>query len=361
MSEDAPATARDSFLNALSKEPWRFDFYTTLRRFERDRPDIPRIGDAGALRDEHLRLGHDPYFAFPASTFAQASETSPGRWRLIQSFLGLMGPQGALPLSTTEEAFRWQSAGDDAFSRFVDLFNHRFTQLFFRAWADARPIAHADRPKEDRFRDYVGSAAGFGQNIFHDADLIPDAAKTAFSGLIAPKAKSASRLRRLIRGLFGVDCRIEEFVGVWLQLEPVERSRLDGTSTLGVDLMAGGSYYSISDKIRLQLLMRDLDEYERYLPGTRRSDELCDLVFLHLGEDVEWEVELALPAREAPAATLGVTGRLGWTGWMGSDLRNPDDLLCDARFSPAEARAVRKGPARKGAVDEMTDSKRATT
>lgn len=329
-----------SFYSALRAEPWRFDFYSTLRRFERDRPDLPRLGDSGVLRDEHLRLGQDPYFAFPASTFSTASELSDGRWRLIQTFLGLMGPQGPLPSSTTEESFRWLCDGDDAFARFLDIFNHRFTQLFFRSWADSRPIAHADRPSQDRFKDYIGSAAGVGHDMFRDVDLVPGDVKTAYSGLLAAKAKSASRLRRLIRGVFRVSCDIDEFVGSWLHLDPAERSQLGGSCHLGIDAMIGGAFYSVSDKIRIRLHMRDLAEYERYLPGQRRNDELIDLVFLHLGDDVEWEVELALPASEAPAPVLGAAVRLGWTGWMASGNRRSDEILCDARFSPADARVA---------------------
>lgn len=334
----ALAPPRDPFHEALAAEPWGFDFYATLRRFERDSPALPRLGDSGSLREETLRLGQNPYFAFPASTFMTAQETAPGKWRLLQAFLGLLGPQGALPLALTGEAFNWVRQNDDGFARFLDLFNHRFLLLFFRSWADARPIAQADRPKLDRFRDYVGSAAGVGHELFHDADDVPDAAKIAYAGLVAPKAKSAARLKRLVRGLFGVECEVEEFVGLWLTLEPSERSSLDGKGRLGVDVMVGSSFYTISDKIRLRLHMRDLAEYERYLPGSRRCDELVDLVFFHLGDDIEWEAELALPADQAPAVQLGRSGRLGWTGWLASDQRSPDDILCDARFSPADFR-----------------------
>lgn len=353
--EVSTAPPRDPFRAALAEEPWRFDFYATLRRFERDTPELPRLGDSASLREETLRLGQNPYFAFPASTFMEAQETAPGKWRLLQAFLGLLGPQGALPLATTGEAYDWMRQQDLGFPRFLDIFNHRFLLLFFRAWADARPIAQADRPALDRFRDYVGAAAGVGHEIFRDADSIPDAAKIAYAGLAAPKAKSAARLRRLVRGLFGVECEIEEFVGLWLTLDPADRSSLDGRARLGVDLMAGGSFYSISDKVRLRLHMRDLAEYERYLPGSPRCDELTDLVFFHLGDDVEWEAELALPADQAPAVQLGRSGRLGWTGWLASDQRRPDEMLCDARFSPADFR--RAAAARDKAHPKLANGK----
>ena len=85
------------------------------------------------------------------STLSRAARDGQGRLALFVRFLGLLGPQGALPLAITEEAYGWSLAGDDAFPRFLDVFNNRFLQLFYRAWADARPIAQHERPEDDRF------------------------------------------------------------------------------------------------------------------------------------------------------------------------------------------------------------------
>ena len=82
---------------------------------------------------------------FPPRT-SRPSTTRDGRLRILVKFLGLLGPQGALPLATTEESLTWWLMRDDAFPRFLDLINGRFLQLFFRAWSDARPIAQHDRP-----------------------------------------------------------------------------------------------------------------------------------------------------------------------------------------------------------------------
>ncbi|MBL8587040.1 MAG: type VI secretion system baseplate subunit TssG [Methylobacteriaceae bacterium] len=317
-----------------------------LRRLERSHPDRPRIGDAATRRDDFVTLGQDPYFEFPASTVSDFRKDPTGRWRVLQKFLGLLGPQGALPLATTEEAYGWLLARDDAFARFCDLINHRFLELFFRAWADARPVAQHDRPKDDRFRDYVASTIGLGTPIYRDLDSVPDSGKIAYAGLVGAKAKGAARLRRLIRGLLGVECEIDEFVGAWLTLEPQDRSHLGAQSRLGVDMMAGGSFYSIEDKIRIRLFMSDMAEYERFLPGAYRCEELTDLVFFYLGDEIEWEVELAIPAEKAPAVRLGKAGRLGWTSWSAPSWSGDRRWLCDARFHPAERRRQTRSAAR---------------
>lgn len=64
---------------------------------------------------------------------------------------GFLRPAGGLAAHATIEAFTWSNQHDASFARFTDIFANRFQQLFFRAWADARPIAHWDRPASDHF------------------------------------------------------------------------------------------------------------------------------------------------------------------------------------------------------------------
>ena len=146
--------------------------------------------------------------------------------RLKARFLGMFGPQGALPLTTTEEAYNWLLERDDAFPRFVDIVQRRFLALFFRAWADARPITQHDRPDEDRFRAYIGAMIGIGTPAFRDADSISDFAKLPYAGLLAARVKSVSRLRAFLTSYLETRVEIEEFVGSWLELDPTERTRL---------------------------------------------------------------------------------------------------------------------------------------
>lgn len=322
-------------LDGAPKEPWRFDFFAVLRALERRNAGRPRIGDAGALREDYARLGQNPYMDFPASTIAAYEPRGADGARILTKFLGLLGPQGALPLSTTEEAYGWLNAGDDAFPRFLDILNHRFLQLFFRAWADSRPIAQHDRPNEDRFEVYVGSAAGLGSPIFRGLDAVDDRAKLCFAGLLGAKAKSAARLRAIIAGHFGVAVEIEEFVGSRLALDPADRSRL-GEASLGRDLLVGATVYSVQDKIRIRITAPDMKAYRRFLPDGDFCEPLADLVYFYVGDELDWDVELAIPAREVAPMKLGLSGDLGWTGWVAPDWAAGVALRRDARLNPAE-------------------------
>ncbi|MGY3466447.1 hypothetical protein ACVW0I_003318 [Bradyrhizobium sp. LM6.11] len=54
-----------TLIDQMKAEPWRFDFFHTLRQFERANPDRPRIGDSAARRDEYIELGQSALSGVP--------------------------------------------------------------------------------------------------------------------------------------------------------------------------------------------------------------------------------------------------------------------------------------------------------
>jgi type VI secretion system protein ImpH len=326
-----------TFLRNLESEPWRFDYFTVLRQLERMFADRPRIGDSAARREDFVQLGQDPFMDFPASNLARVVQSDDKPLKVFVKYLGLLGPQGALPLATTEEAYHYLLTQDDAFPRFLDLFNHRFIQLFFRAWADARPIAQHDRPDADRFVAYIGSAIGLGSKPYQDLDSLPDAAKLGFAGLIGAQAKCASRLAGAVCGLFRVRAEVEEFVGSRLMIEASERTILgDRYNRLGEDALLGRTVFSVQDKIRLRIFTKNLAQYIRFLPTGDLCEPLADLVFFYNGEQLDWDVELAIPSGAAEPIRIGKFGQLGWTSWMAPNWTSVEAYRRDARFHPAE-------------------------
>ncbi|SON55882.1 type VI secretion protein, family [Hartmannibacter diazotrophicus] len=328
----------------LIDNPAGHDLLAVLRLIERSYPGKPRIGDNATLAEEIVSLGQDPYFEFASSNISSVDYDKHGRLRLIVRFLGLLGPQGAMPLSMTAEAYSWWLQNDPAFARFLDIFNTRFLQLFFRVWSDARPSAQYDRPTDDRFRSFVGSTIGIGTPALSDRGDLPDLAKLEYAGLTGSAVKSASRLSSLIQGLFDVDVEIEERIGTWLMFEPEDRLSLGRNGgQLGVNALIGCRVHSINDKFRISIRAKDLEQYLSFLPSGANYDAFADLVFHYIGFRFEYEVELALRQTLAPATVLGKSGRLGWTAWVAPDSKADETVYRrDARFQP-HARAETGG------------------
>jgi type VI secretion system protein ImpH len=331
-------------LDDLAAEPWRFDMLATLRRLEREAPDRPRIGEALRLDHEVVRLSQPPYLAFPAANIVGFERPRGKPPRLEALFLGLFGPQGPLPLETTEEALDWSKRREEAiFTRFADLIQGRFLELFYRAWAQSRPIAENDRPEQDRFRVYLGALIGLGSPTLRGADSLSEFAKMSYAGLLSPRVKSAARLRALLQGLVDTQVEIDEFVGAWLPLEAEERSRLGAVnSALGRDLMIGSRVFSVGDKFRVRIYTRDLPHYREFLPDGPRAREVADAIYLYLGFEFDWDLELAIPAGKIAAAKLDGGARLGWTSWMAPNWAEDDRAWrTDARFDVAGRLAAR--------------------
>lgn len=332
-----------TWADELEKRPYAHDFFWVLGRHEALHPDKPRIGDSETRDDEYLDLGQVPYLDFAASNLYSYEPATPvHKARLLVKFLGMLGPMGPMPVTTTEEALHWfnNKRDDGSFARFLDIFNNRFLQLFFRAHADARPAGHMRIPDQDRFRDYVGSVIGIGTEDWRDLDTMPDYEKLAYAGLLGPRIVSASRIEDLISGLFGIKAEVEEFVGSLLPVAEDEQSRMGmANAGLGTSAMAGSQVLSVDTKFRLSLFVSNLVEYENFLPGGWWANRLVDALSNAVGFEYEWEVELVLPREKTKPSQLGGFGRLGWTTWVPDDAADPEEEYVRTRFSPIAADA----------------------
>lgn len=326
-----------TFLRAAAEKPYAYDFFQTLRRLECLHPAKPRLGQALRPADEPVRLAQEPSLAFAPATLTAVRQREGGRPpRLEVAFFGLLGPNGPLPLHLTEFARgRILHHDDPTLARFLDVFNHRFLALFYRAWAQAQPAVSLDRPREDRFAGYIGALVGIGSPRMRHRDAVPDAAKLFFSGILARQARNADGLAALLKGYFRVPTRIEEFVGNWMRLVPTDRTRVGRVNAaLGQATVLGERVWDRQHKIRIAFGPLTLAQYEGFLPGGEAVTRLVAWVREYLHFELEWDARLVLRRDQVPATRLGRYGRLGWTTWMGRYWRGHDagDLTLDAEL-----------------------------
>lgn len=329
-----PGTPKSDRRAALLAEPARFGFLALLREIERAQPHAPRIGRNETLRQEAVRLGQEPFQAFPDSNVSQAGETPDGKLRVRSNFLGYFGPQGALPLNTTAEVQQWYLFNDDAFVRFADLFTNRFQQLFFRAWSDARGITQYDHPDDDRFQTYVGAAIGLASPALQNRGQVPDMTRLPLVGLAMARVKSPVRLRQILQSLYGVAVEIIENVPVWLTFETSDLTRLGmANAGLGRDCRLGSRVQSVNEKIRVAVRTNSLPEYQSFLPGGSSFQRLTELLFTYLGHETEVEIAPSLPADQITGVVLGKGAALGWTGWLAPPAADAGTYRSDAVFA----------------------------
>lgn len=309
---------RVTWLRALARAPYEFDFHQAMRRLERAFRELPRWGEALRPTDEPIRLGQDPFLNFAPSTilgFTPASEKRPPR--MAVAFLGLFGPHGPLPLHLTEYVReRIRNVGDETFAAFADVFHHRMLVLFHRAWAQSRPAVSRDRPRTDRFLTYVGSVAGLGLPSLRGRDPALHLARLHYAGRFSMAVRNPDGLRALLVGSLALPVAIEEFVGEWLPLPDAARFRLGFSaevSSLGQTTVLGPRTFSRSQKFRVVLGPLSERDFSRFLPNGAGLSDLTALVQSYVGQELMWDVELV------PAKSIGTQLRLGRNGRLGFD------------------------------------------
>jgi len=308
-------------LQRLRQEPHRFSLFAALRVLEQADPARPRLGEARRPAEESVRLEQLPHLTFAPSDVATVEAGSRGRLRLAQYGFGVFGPNGALPFHLTEFVFeRGRHHEDTAVSDFINLFQHRLTTLFYRAWADSDPVASHSRRDDDDFAAFLGALVGLFDESARGRDSIPDYAKLCRAGQLGAGSRSADGLEAVLADYFRQPIEVREFVGSWLRIPDELRTRLGGTddaAVLGRAATLGGASWQRQGKFEVMIGPMSFEDFLQFLPGSRALRSLADFIRFYTSGEWSWQVRLLVEKGGAPGISLGQVGRLGWTSWLG--------------------------------------------
>jgi type VI secretion system protein ImpH len=352
-----------ALIDRLFNEPYRFDFFQAVRLLERASPDRIPVGQDGPFAREVVRFAQHLTLAFPASSIADMERTYGPRSarqddariakagddqppRMTTSFMGLIGPMGALPTVYTEELVGPHARRRGAAIDFFDLFHHRLVSFFYRAWEKynlpalwekgatpgAGPATSSDNPTEpvsgpglgnDPFSVHLFDLVGLGLGPLRDRQAFPDPSLLLYVGLFAQRHRSAVMLGRLLRDDFGLPVSILSFSGQWLRLEPEQRSRAGRNGSfnaLGCDAVAGRKVWDVQSKFRVRIGPLTFREFRELLPGGTASDRLMHLVRFYVRAELDFDVQLILRAQEVPACRMSrdesAAAQLGRYAWL---------------------------------------------
>lgn len=280
--------------------------------------------------------------AFAPATLAKARAARHGQPAEIAQYgFGLFGPNGPLPLHITEQAReRAQHHGDGTLAAFADVFHHRLSLLFYRAWADAQSTVSLDRA-DDRYSRYVGSLLHQSPRS-QQRDDVSNHAKRFMAGHLVRQTRNPEGLARILSSYFDVPVRIREFVPQWIRLEPSLRMTLEGGSPLGSNVL-GGAIRDVQHRFRIEIGPLRLARYEEFLPGRRRARQLMHWVREYIGVELAWDVNLSLDPQDAAGLSLSARQPLGLASWLGhrAASRGPAaDLTLDYEARAALAQSV---------------------
>ena len=201
-------------IERMMAEPWRYGFFSIMRRINAN-PAIDPVGTALRPQAEPFRVGQKPSLIFAPSEVAEATIKN-GKLHIRLYSLGMLGPNGPLPIHVTEIAReREELRGDAALSNFLDVFHHRSLTILYRAWANAQATASLDRPDHDRFSFYIGCLSGLSPVPERTVSL-PAHARLAATPLLMSESRNTD-------GLIGGVMKVLEDEGIRKFAEPFDQ------------------------------------------------------------------------------------------------------------------------------------------
>ncbi|ESZ14636.1 type VI secretion protein [Mesorhizobium sp. L2C085B000] len=259
--------------------------------------------------------------------FREPTDKSPAR--VTVNNLGLLGPEGPMPLHLTRWVLdrlsqRWyagaeaRQTSDTTFVDFVNILQHRMIALYYRAWADAHPAVQVERGVGGRVRSMLEAMAGIGLPGTQDAEL--DTVKLRQAASVAAQVDGPERLTLFLAEAFKVPVVLKEFVAAWMTIPKALQTRLAGSyATLGRSATIGPRSFSRQSRIELRIGALSYIDYKAFLPGGERLKLLKQAVRDLIGETIDVDLRIVLAAKAVPPAKLG-TVQLARTTWLA---RNP--------------------------------------
>jgi len=321
-------------IKILFDESYRFDFFQAVRLMRRVFPNRRAVGRESDASREVVRFRTRLSMAFPPSQIHEIlqngdREDDPPP-EMVVSFMGLTGPLGVLPHHYTELLIERVRHKDRAMWEFLDLFNHRFISLFYRAWEKYRFTVAYELGEDDRFTQHLFDTVGLGTGGLRGRLSFPDHAQIFYGGLVAQRPHSATAMESILGDFFGVPVAAKQFSGQWLKLDEDSITRVGrANSQLGINTVAGVRVWDNQSKFRLRVGPLTLKEFLAFLPVGSAFKPAAEFTRLLVGMEFDFDVQLVLKAEAVPASVLTTRARrramLGWTSWLKTQAFIEDD------------------------------------
>ncbi len=291
-----------------------------------------RIGDDTNVDDEPLRLAAKPAIDYASTEVASIAQRADGSTVAEVSFFGLHGPSGALPQHYTQTVIDRIRAKDHTLRNFLDLFNHRWLSLFYRAWEKnflpaAFETAQATQ-QEDGVTRLLWSLVGFGTDGIRGRVKFAESMLLHYSGHSSAVRPNVASLQATLADGFGVPVSIKQFQGQWMELARDDQTKLGHAplgvlmnNQLGVNAVAGSRMWNVENRFRVVIGPLRATAFNEFTPVGNKLSKLLEFTRTFAGTHYDFDVQVILDRRDVPGLKLGDTSKpslLGWNTWLGN-------------------------------------------
>lgn len=347
---------KGSIADNLFRTPWKFDFFQTVSLLQDlaeqnqslDEPAC-RIGQFALPSEECVRFTVPHTTAFPTAAVPQIRWNSQQRRAAVEvNFIGLTGPSGVLPEPYNDRlrdiARSAKHAERGALRDWLDNFNHRLISLFYGAWAKYRfptktrsglKRQNAGRQEPVGIHVALGAIAGLDRSVLDNHTSEEQSPKIdrdewlGLAGVLAQRPMNVTNLTAALERCLGVDIKIVQFQGCWLDVDQDTQSRLGiENHQLGMNAVLGERIWTRQQRILIEVGPLEPDDFDRFLPPSETNPadgyaRLRELVEVFVGSTLQFDIRPILKIRQPMEVELTAEhfgNRLGIDSWLGTPL-----------------------------------------
>jgi type VI secretion system protein ImpH len=316
----------------LARSP-QMNFFQLCQLIERLMPQGEGLGASDTPATEPIRFRPYPKVGFPGTELAavETDDDRPDRPPTIRTtFLGLYGVDAVMPPHLIDDIVL-RREGHEEVMAFLDLFNHRITTLFYRAWRKYRYPSGFQRADDSTSRALL-CLVGFGLGDKAASAGLPGARVLGMLGLLSQRTRTVEGLAGVVAlALPGAGVKVEERFPVWVRLDDQPKLRSGGSSSaggvggegLGQGHVLGRRVKNRGEALLLTLQPANAEQAHDLLPDAPLYRELISVLRVYLGTKTDVVLRMEVSASVVPELKLGsaiahVTakvhqGRLAWT------------------------------------------------
>jgi type VI secretion system protein ImpH len=328
---------RNSVIDLLFKESYRFDFYQAVRLLEilYRRALFEKGEDAYKLQEEDffdpanfpVQFRSTVGSVFPASDVEKISlsDNKSEIFEMMVNFIGIAGIQGPLPYHYTQLIMdtERESSGNKAFREFLDIFNHRLISLMYQIRKVHRVTFDLCPPEDTLIAKYLFSLIGVATDGLKNRLSVQDRTLLYYTGLFTAHSRSLSGIEYILSDYFRVKIQAVSFVGAWQVIPADQRIKIGAAGVsqiLGVSATIGKCFWDPAAKFELRIGPVSGGQFLDFLPlkSSKSFAILYELTKHYAGSEYSFDFILIVNPAHLTPVKLGdkITARLGWTAWI---------------------------------------------
>ncbi len=300
----------------LLQKPYDFSFFQGIRLLEQIllSPSDLEQETLGPIRiKSNITLS-------PSSSDIQKIEiTNVDRIEITINLLSLAGIQGPLPTPYTELVIDRLKQKDMGLNDFLDIFNHRLSELYYKIYKKYTPGFDLCPPDKSMFGKTVLSISGinFSYTLEHE---MSNRIFLKYAGILWQKPRSLIGLEQILSDFFKIKVRVRPFQGHFEKIDEEDRTTIGGqgkNSSLGINTIIGQKAWITSSHLTLEFGPFDEAMARYFFKDSIGYSYVKTFVKIYCGNFYTFDIHLLCRPAKPLTCGLKVGSKMGWSSFIG--------------------------------------------